>query len=221
MENADGYMVLDYKNCFKFRQKSKGRNIVSPCIYNIIVLLVCSCIGILIFMITLICLNFWGKIMDFSQKVIISPLVGNNYLCSKDWLLNQEKCTFSISSKTWNESDLGTLPFCHFAPSSESQHDCANLQAHLPVIQTFKELESIQRTLKPGSPGWIGLYVTSPGKWMWINKSPFRSNVYALSPSFLITGPTDHKRCALITGNQVYSEDCNSKFNGICQRDAF
>ncbi|XP_072653680.1 killer cell lectin-like receptor subfamily F member 2 [Canis lupus baileyi] len=184
MENADGYMVLNYKNRFKFRQKYKGFSLY---LQYYCFMLVCSCIGILIFMITLICLNFWDKRMDFSQKVIISLLAGNNYLCSKDWLLNQEKCyMFSISSKTWNE-----------------------------------KLEFIQRTLKPGSPGWIGLYVTSPGKWMWINQYPFCSNVYALSPSFLIIGPTDHKRCALITGNQVYSEDCNSKFNGICQRDAF
>ncbi|KAM8912410.1 LOW QUALITY PROTEIN: killer cell lectin-like receptor subfamily F member 2 [Lycaon pictus] len=182
MENADGYMVLNYKNHFKFRQKYKDFSLY---LQYYCFMLVCSCIGILIFMITLICLNFWG----------------NNYLCSKDWLLNQEKCyMFSISSKTWNES----------------QHDCTNLQAHLPVI-TFKELEFIQRTLKPGSPGWIGLYVTSPGKWMWINQYPFVEK----KNDFLIIGPTDHKRCALITGNQVYSEDCNSKFNGICQRDAF
>ncbi|XP_041592344.1 LOW QUALITY PROTEIN: killer cell lectin-like receptor subfamily F member 2 [Vulpes lagopus] len=175
MENADGYMVLDYKNHFKFRQKSKGFSLY---LQYYCLMLVCSCIGILIFMITLICLNFWG----------------NNYLCSKDWLLNQEKCyMFSISSKTWN-----------------------------------KKPEFIQRTLKPGSPGWIGLYVTSPGKWMWINKHPFNDEAFLTmflgeqhEIIFLIIGPTDHKRCALITGNQEYSEDCNSKFNGICQRDAF
>ncbi|XP_047597483.1 killer cell lectin-like receptor subfamily F member 2 [Lutra lutra] len=167
MENEDGYMVLDYRNILKSRQRPKGTD----------------------------------KKMDFSQKVNISRLAGNNYLCPKDWLLNQEKCyRFSISSKTWNES----------------QHDCANLQAHLPVIQTLNELEFIQKTLKPGNPGWIGLHSKSPRKqWMWINK-----HLFVEQNDFLMIGPTDHESCAVITGKQVYSEDCNSKFNGICQRDA-
>uniref|UniRef100_A0A452UMT4 Killer cell lectin like receptor F2 n=1 Tax=Ursus maritimus TaxID=29073 RepID=A0A452UMT4_URSMA len=204
MENEDGYMVLDYKNLFKSRQRSKDFSLY-PRDYHL--MLVCSCIGILIFMITLISLNFWGehgiKKPDFSQKVNISHLAGNIFLCPEDWLLNQGKCyRFSISSKTWNES----------------QHDCANLQAHLPVIQTLNELVRNQiqdLNFKPGNPGWIGLYITSPGKqWMWINK-----HLFVEQNDFLVMGQTDHKSCAVITGNQVYSEDCNSRFNGICQRD--
>lgn len=55
---------------------------------------------------------------------------GNNHVCPKDWLLNQGKCyRFSMPSKTWNES----------------QHDCAYLQAHLPVIQSLKELVRNQK----------------------------------------------------------------------------
>ncbi|XP_032203121.1 killer cell lectin-like receptor subfamily F member 2 isoform X1 [Mustela erminea] len=200
MENEDGYMVLDYRNILKSRQRPKDFSLYPR--YHCL-MLVFGCIGFLIFMSTLICLNFWGtdKRMDFSQKVNISRLAGNNYLCPKDWLLNQEKCyKFSISSKTWNES----------------QHDCANLQAHLPVIQTLNELKFIQKTLKPGNPGWIGLHSTSPGKqWMWINK-----HLFVEQNDFLMIGPTDHESCAVVTGKQVYSEDCNSKFNGICQRDA-
>ncbi|XP_045320580.1 killer cell lectin-like receptor subfamily F member 2 isoform X1 [Leopardus geoffroyi] len=126
---------------------------------------------------------------------------GNNHVCPKDWLLNQGKCyRFSMPSKTWNES----------------QHDCAYLQAHLPVIQSLKELEFIQKSLKPGNPAWIGLYIASPGKqWMWINK-----HLFVEENNFLMIGPMDHTSCAVATRNQVYSEDCNSNFNGICQRDA-
>uniref|UniRef100_A0A667GTP0 Killer cell lectin like receptor F2 n=2 Tax=Lynx canadensis TaxID=61383 RepID=A0A667GTP0_LYNCA len=196
MENEDGYMVLDSKN--RFKSSSKECSLYPP---NYCLMLVWGCIGILSIMITLICLNFWEEKMDFSQRVNISRLAGNNHVCPKDWLLNQGKCyRFSMPSKTWNES----------------QHDCAYLQAHLPVIQSLKELEFIQKSLKPGNPAWIGLYIASPGKqWMWINK-----HLFVEENNFLMIGPTDHTSCAVATRNQVYSEDCNSNFNGICQRDA-
>ncbi|XP_045695694.1 killer cell lectin-like receptor subfamily F member 2 [Phyllostomus hastatus] len=89
----------------------------------------------------------------------ISSINGDNYICQNDWLLNQGKCyKFSASSKTWNES----------------QHDCTKLQAHLPVIHTLKELEFIQKSLQPGQPIWVGLYIMPPGKqWAWINEHPF------------------------------------------------
>ncbi|XP_068417026.1 killer cell lectin-like receptor subfamily F member 2 [Eschrichtius robustus] len=141
---------------------------------------------------------------------------GNNYVCPNDSLLNQGKCyRFSASSKTWNES----------------QHDCAKLQAYLPVTQNSKELEFIQKSLKSGQPSWIGLYSTSPGKqWMWINEYFMGSEIETevqlegydqkeREVYFSMTGPVDNMSCAVITRNQVYFEDCDSKFNGICQRD--
>lgn len=30
MEDENGYMMLNFKNNFKYRQKTKGKNIVSP-----------------------------------------------------------------------------------------------------------------------------------------------------------------------------------------------
>ncbi|KAM9674116.1 killer cell lectin-like receptor subfamily F member 2 [Trichechus inunguis] len=124
----------------------------------------------------------------------------NNYKCPNDWLLNQGKCYwFSTFFKTWKES----------------QHDCTKLQAHLLVIQNFDELVFIQSSLKPGHFGWIGLYVTSQGNiWASIDE-------YFLVPQlFLVIGPTDSKSCAIIMGGQVYSEDCNNRFKGFCQKDA-
>ncbi|KAM9073035.1 killer cell lectin-like receptor subfamily F member 2 [Megaptera novaeangliae] len=138
-------------------------------------------------------------ILIFMTAVIGLNFWGNNYVCPNDSLLNQGKCyRFSASSKTWNES----------------QHDCAKLQAYLPVTQNSKELEFIQKSLKSGQPSWIGLYSTSPGKqWMWINE------YFVEQKNFSMTGPVDNMSCAVITRNQVYFEDCDSKFNGICQRD--
>ncbi|XP_070646251.1 killer cell lectin-like receptor subfamily F member 2 isoform X2 [Bos indicus] len=139
--------------------------------------------------------------MDFLQKANITSLAGNNYVCPSDWLLNQGKCyRFSTFSKTWNES----------------QRDCLKLQAHLPVIQNSKELKFIQKSLKSGQPSWLGLCITSPGKqWVWINE-----HLFVEQEIFSVIGPIDNMSCAVITRNQVYSEDCDSKFNGICQRDA-
>ncbi|XP_032973886.1 killer cell lectin-like receptor subfamily F member 2 [Rhinolophus ferrumequinum] len=197
MEAEDGYMKLNCKNHFKSRQKSKDFSLYTQyyCIMQVF-----GCIGILIFMLTVIDLNFWDKKMDFSQNVNISSQAGSKCMCPNDWLLNQGKCyKFSTSSKTWNES----------------QRDCTKLQAHLPVINNSKELEFIQKSLKPGCPGWIGLYIISPEKqWQWINEHAFvEQNIFS------VIGPTNIMSCAVTTGNQVYSEDCRSKFNGICQRD--
>ncbi|KAG8505215.1 Killer cell lectin-like receptor subfamily F member 2, partial [Galemys pyrenaicus] len=126
----------------------------------------------------------------------------NKSTCPHDWQLNQGKCyRFLTSSKTWHGS----------------QHDCVKLQAHLLVIQSSEELEFIRMNLKLGQPGWIGLYfITSEGnQWMWVDKQPFVEQT-----NFLVIGPMDNMSCAVITGRQIYSEDCNAKFNGICQRDA-
>ncbi|KAM8777505.1 LOW QUALITY PROTEIN: killer cell lectin-like receptor subfamily F member 2 [Rhynchonycteris naso] len=134
--------------------------------------------------------------------VMTAVTVGqNNSVCPNDWLLNQEKYKFSTSSKTWDEN----------------QCDCTKFQAHLPVIDNLKELKFIQKNLKPRHLSWIGLYIISPRKqWMWIDEHPF---VEQKCKHFFIIGATDNMSCAVTTGNQVYSEDCNSRFNGICQRD--
>ncbi|XP_007965762.3 killer cell lectin-like receptor subfamily F member 2 [Chlorocebus sabaeus] len=196
METEDGYMMLNFKNR-KSKQKSKDFS-VYPQYYCL--LLIFGCLGILIFIMTVIGLKFWHKKMDFSQNVNISSLSGHNYLCPNDWLLNQGKCYwFSTSFKTWKES----------------QRDCTELQAHLLVIQNVDELEFIQSSLKPGHFGWIGLYVTFPGNlWMWIDEH------FLVPELFSVIGPTDDRSCAVITGKRVYSEDCSSTFKGICQRDA-
>ncbi|XP_011838715.1 PREDICTED: killer cell lectin-like receptor subfamily F member 2 [Mandrillus leucophaeus] len=196
MENEDGYMMLNFKNR-KSKQKSKDFSLY-PQYYCL--LLIFGCIGILIFIMTVIGLKFWHKKMDFSQNVNISSLSGHNYLCPNDWLLNQGKCYwFSTSFKTWKES----------------QHDCTELQANLLVIQNLDELEFIQNSLKPGHFGWIGLYVTFRGNlWMWIDEH------FLVPELFSVIGPTDDRSCAVITGKWVYSEDCSSTFKGICQRDA-
>ncbi|XP_011771079.1 killer cell lectin-like receptor subfamily F member 2 isoform X1 [Macaca nemestrina] len=215
MENEDGYRMLNFKNR-KSKQKSKDFSLY-PQYYCL--LLIFGCIGILIFIMTVIGLKFWHKKMDFSQNVNISSLsalfsptpssktlpdswkyTGHNYLCPNDWLLNQGKCYwFSTSFKTWKES----------------QRDCTELQAHLLVIQNVDELEFIQNSLKPGHFGWIGLYVTFRGNlWMWIDEH------FLVPELFSVIGPTDDRSCAVITGKWVYSEDCSSTFKGICQRDA-
>ncbi|XP_023048191.1 killer cell lectin-like receptor subfamily F member 2 isoform X2 [Piliocolobus tephrosceles] len=195
MENEDGYMMLSFKNR-KSKQKSKDFSLY-PQYYCL--LLIFGCIGILIFIMTVIGLKFWHKKMDFSQNVNISSLSGHNYLCPNDWLLNQGKCYwFSTSFKTWKQS----------------QRDCTQLQAHLLVIQNVDELEFIQNSLKPGHFGWIGLYVTFRNLWMWIDEH------FLVPELFSVIGPTDDRSCAVITGKWVYSEDCSSTFKGICQRDA-
>ncbi|XP_006906907.1 killer cell lectin-like receptor subfamily F member 2 [Pteropus alecto] len=158
MEDEDGYMMLNCKNNFKYRQKTKD---FSPYPYDYCIMLVFGCIRILIFMMKVIGPNFWVQVkkLDSSQNINISTLAGNNYMCPNHWLLNQGKCyKFLISSNTWNES----------------QHDCINLQAHLLMIHNSEELEFIQKSLKPGRLAQIGLYMISPRKqWMWINEHLF------------------------------------------------
>ncbi|XP_045695674.1 killer cell lectin-like receptor subfamily F member 2 [Phyllostomus hastatus] len=197
MKAEDGYMVLMGKTQVKSQQRSKDFALYR---YYYCIFLVVGCIGILIFVMTVIGLNFSNKKMDFSKNVNTNSLAGDNYMCPNAWLLNQGKCyKFLMTSKTWNES----------------QRDCTKLQAHLPVIHTLKELEFMQKSLKPGHPSWTGLYIMPPeNQWMWINEHPFVEQ-----KDFSIIGLTDSMNCAVTTGNQVSSEDCDSKFYGICQRN--
>ncbi|XP_065791151.1 killer cell lectin-like receptor subfamily F member 2 [Muntiacus reevesi] len=198
METEDGYMRLKFKNRFESRKKSKDVALYLQCYCLMLVL---GCIGTLIIMMAVIGLNFRDREMDFFQKANITGLAGTNYVCPSDWLLSQGKCyRFSTFSKTWNES----------------QRDCLKLQAHLPVIQNSKELEFIQTSLKSGQPSWLGLCIASPGKqWVWINE-----HLFVEQEIFSVIGAIDNMSCAVITRNHVYSEDCDSKFKGICQRDA-
>lgn len=69
-------------------------------------------------------------------------------MCPNDWLLNQGKCyKFLTSSKTWNES----------------QHDCINLQAHLPMIHNSEELVSNQNQELSAQGKIVGAVVASVG----------------------------------------------------------
>ncbi|XP_006903259.1 PREDICTED: killer cell lectin-like receptor subfamily F member 2 [Elephantulus edwardii] len=197
MENEDGYMTLKPKNHLKVKDKSADFAWYPQCYCLMIIF---GCVGILAFMTIIIGLDYQNKKMDFLQNVNSSNVAGSNFTCPNHWLLNQEKCYwFSTSFKTWKESQL----------------DCKNQQAHLLVIQNLDELAFIQSKLKPGHFGWVGLYVTHQGnRWTWIDE-------HLLIPQlFPVIGPTDHNSCAVITGSQVYSEDCNCKFNSICQKDA-
>ncbi|XP_054974622.1 killer cell lectin-like receptor subfamily F member 2 [Sorex araneus] len=210
MENEDGYMTLVRRTRFKSEQRSKD---LSWCLRCYSLVLLCGCLGILFFMVAVIGLHFRSlsnfsfaltkdKNMDLHKTVNISSLGEKESTCPNEWLLSQGKCyRFSTSPKTWNKS----------------QHDCLNLQSHLLVIQTPKELEFVQKNLKPGHPGWIGLHVSEVqgNQWMWIDEQPFVEQ-----NSFAIVGPRENMNCAVITGSSIYSEDCNSNFFGICQRKA-
>ncbi|XP_077024326.1 killer cell lectin-like receptor subfamily F member 2 [Tamandua tetradactyla] len=89
-----------------------------------------------------------------------------------------------------------------FKTWKESRHDCTKLQEHLLVIQNLDELGFIQNSLKSGYFSWVCLYITSQGN------------------HFSMIGLTANKSRAIVIGKHVYSEECNSKFNGICQRQA-
>ncbi|XP_004596499.1 killer cell lectin-like receptor subfamily F member 2 [Ochotona princeps] len=181
MENEDGYMSLNLKDRLKSREGLKG---ISPSLQRYCCMVLCGCIGILIFLVTMIGLKFWGEIS----------------VCPKDWLLNQGKCYWlSTSFKTWRES----------------QHECAQWRAHLLLIRNLDELRFVQSSLKRGYLGWIGLYGTAQGRpWRWIDEQAFVPQLFS------VIGPQDDRSCGILTGRQVYSEDCDSTFNAICQRDA-
>ncbi|XP_036924238.1 killer cell lectin-like receptor subfamily F member 2 [Sturnira hondurensis] len=133
MEAEDGYVVLMGQTHVTSQQRPKDFALY-PFYYCI--LLVVGCIGILIFVVTVIGLNFSNKKMDFSKNVNSNSLAGNVFV---PYVLNQRNST-----------------------------------------------------------NWL----------------------HRLNVSFSVIGPTDRMSCAVTTRNQVISEDCDSKFYGICQRDA-
>ncbi|XP_006901817.1 PREDICTED: killer cell lectin-like receptor subfamily B member 1B allele B-like [Elephantulus edwardii] len=120
--------------------------------------------------------------------------------CSMPWYSTQEKCLFlSPTSRFWNDSLA----------------DCYSKESSLLLIQDMKELRLIQGLVKKeaGIMYWIGLNFTLPQKtWKWINGTPLNST------EFKIYGSEDKTSCALISGEKLVSETCDSENRWICQK---
>ncbi|NWI84521.1 KRBBA protein, partial [Pitta sordida] len=94
------------------------------------------------------------------------------------------------------------------------QEDCRNQGGALVMPQDQDELDSLMETLRrPTSYFWIGLWMDRKG-WTWLNSSSLDQSRFQQNPK------EGHGDCGTIKGNRIYSENCNSEQQRICQREA-
>nr|XP_034963166.1 killer cell lectin-like receptor subfamily F member 1 [Zootoca vivipara] len=118
-------------------------------------------------------------------------------VCPVQWQLHRDKCYWlSENIKTWDES----------------QHDCSTRDSQLLVIQDKEEMDFIKSITKHAAH-WIGLSrLKLEKKWIWITGSQLDQSLFP-EPDY-----AEENSCARIR-HEVTSEDCNSVFKWICQKD--
>ncbi|NWH25469.1 KRBBB protein, partial [Grus americana] len=92
------------------------------------------------------------------------------------------------------------------------QDDCRNRGAELVMPGDQEELAFLNKILqKPKRYFWIGLSIPSAGKgWTWLNGSRLDQS-----------RPWDEgRRCGVLRGDRIISENCSSGLQGICQKEA-
>lgn len=120
--------------------------------------------------------------------------------CPMYWHRIQEKCLLF-------SNDINTWP--------DSLADCSTQESSLLLIQDQEELRLIQNLMDDKVVLYgIGLKFTLPEKkWKWINGSFLNSNILQ------IIGDAKENSCAFITKTKIFSENCNTEHNWICQKD--
>lgn len=120
--------------------------------------------------------------------------------CPMYWHRIQEKCLLF-------SNDINTWP--------DSLADCSTQESSLLLIQDQEELRLIQSLMDDKVVFYsIGLNFTLPEKkWKWINGSFLNSNILQ------IIGDAKENSCAFITKTKIFSENCNTEHNWICQKD--
>ncbi|XP_054663358.1 killer cell lectin-like receptor subfamily B member 1A [Grus americana] len=122
-------------------------------------------------------------------------------LCPTGWMLHGSKCYWVTDMiKSW----------------SKSQDDCRNRGAELVMPGDQEELAFLNKILqKPKRYFWIGLSIPSAGKgWTWLNGSRLDQSRFPLSPW------DEGRRCGVLRGDRIISENCSSGLQGICQKEA-
>ncbi|XP_027143133.1 C-type lectin domain family 10 member A [Larimichthys crocea] len=97
-----------------------------------------------------------------------------------------------------------------------AQESCKGKDSDLPVIANEQEKTSVGELLWNGityNEFWIGLKAEN-GKWKWLDGSELTDNSW-------IEDPATVGQCALLHKNNTWtSEDCNKKYQWICQQKA-
>ncbi|XP_037769352.2 killer cell lectin-like receptor subfamily B member 1B allele A [Chelonia mydas] len=121
-------------------------------------------------------------------------------LCPRHWVPHRDKCYWvSKDNQYW----------------SGGHADCSRRESHLLVIQDREELEFIQNITRDQNHVWIGLSITSPGRnWTWVDGSLFNQT------RFTVSRPAEDNSCAAVKKNQIKSENCNTPYKWICQKEA-
>ncbi|NXI94886.1 KRBBB protein, partial [Psophia crepitans] len=94
--------------------------------------------------------------------------------------------------------------------------DCVDRGAELVMPEDQDELGFLNEILqKPNRQFWTGLSVSPTGKgWTWLNGSRLDQSRFPLSPG------DEGRRCGVLKGGRITSQNCSSEFQWICQKEA-
>ncbi|XP_055990679.1 C-type lectin domain family 4 member A-like [Sorex fumeus] len=89
------------------------------------------------------------------------------------------------TGKSWSCCPKNWKPFgsnCYFISSeirnwTDSKKHCAEMQAHLLVVDSKEEQDFITKNLKLNQDYYLGLSDLKNGHWEWVNETPYNPSV--------------------------------------------
>ncbi|KAK6477324.1 C-type lectin domain family 2 member L-like [Huso huso] len=137
---------------------------------------------------------------DLRRVFCVDPNTGKQEeqctVCPDGWVKGSGVCYFiSKESNSW----------------TVSQDRCAKAGAQLVVIQDRKELQFLYNNLNSGIY-WIGLRRVG-SEWHWVDGSLLDRNGVSFTPY-------QNQHCAYVYYGYLYSMECNSRQQWICEREA-
>nr|XP_004610702.1 unnamed protein product [Sorex araneus] len=100
-------------------------------------------------------------------------------------MLECKKENVTVEGKSWSCCPKNWKPFgsnCYFVSSEiknwiDSEKHCAEMQAHLLVVDSKEEQEFLKNNLNKDYPYYVGLSDLKNGHWEWVNEKPYNPSV--------------------------------------------
>ncbi|MGH0115131.1 UNVERIFIED_CONTAM: hypothetical protein FKN15_070651 [Acipenser sinensis] len=105
--------------------------------------------------------------------------------------------------------------FTQYASWDSANESCSKLGAHLAVIEDKEELKTIYSATRDSFTYWIGLSRREGDwKWCWVDNTQLDEKISVRNAE------NELQNCAFVQYESVYSRECHSTRQWICEQDA-
>ncbi|XP_054999579.1 C-type lectin domain family 4 member A-like [Sorex araneus] len=130
-------------------------------------------------------ISFLTGIISFFQKCSKLVQEEKSTLELTHTMLECKKENVTVEGKSWSCCPKNWKPFgsnCYFVSSEiknwiDSEKHCAEMQAHLLVVDSKEEQEFLKNNLNKDYPYYVGLSDLKNGHWEWVNEKPYNPSV--------------------------------------------